>query len=154
MEKYCKREGCEKSKKPCELWNECFLFDWDLDRLKEKSVSNDTEESEQKDLFAWCKSKKIEMIHIPNERKSSVQQLIKLTSQGMRKGFPDNFFPYPKGCYHGLFIELKRSKKSLSKVSTAQYEWIKKLTDLGLNYEKNNFVHSDIFNILCSVCRK
>ena len=54
-----------------------------------------------------------------------------LERQGLKKGFPDNFIAEPRGKWHGLFIELKRAKKSLSKKSTEQRLWVKALNDKG-----------------------
>ena len=90
-----------------------------------------TEAEEQEALFEWCRWRKIEMIHIPNERKCSVVVAAQLLRQGLRKGFPDNFFPIASKGFHGLFIELKRAKKALSKKSPEQRDWIKKLNKAG-----------------------
>ena len=90
-----------------------------------------TESEEQEALFAWCLANGIDMVHIPNERKCTAYVAGQLLRQGMRKGFPDNFIPIARGGFHGLFIELKRAKKSLSKKSPEQREWVKKLNAAG-----------------------
>lgn len=90
-----------------------------------------TEAEEQEALFSWCLANGIDMVHIPNERKCTAYVAGQLLRQGMRKGFPDNFIPIARGGFHGLFIELKRAKKSLSKKSPEQREWVKKLNASG-----------------------
>ena len=48
---------------------------------------------------------------------------------GLKNGFPDIQLPIPRGGYHGLFIELKRDKKS--KMTLDQDEWQFILNDQG-----------------------
>ena len=122
----------------CDLIFECVCFEADtckgLQSTAKKTVSQEItpkEEKEQEILFEWCNEKGIPMIHIPNERKCSVVQGAKLKRQGVRSGFPDNLIPIAKNGYHGLFIELKRAKKVLSKKSPEQREWIKYLNAAG-----------------------
>lgn len=47
---------------------------------------------------------------------------------GLLKGWPDLFFAEPRGKYHGLFVELKQEKGSLSE---AQRSILEELTDRG-----------------------
>jgi len=49
---------------------------------------------------------------------------IKNKLSGHSNGFPDLFFPEPRGKWHGLFIELKTEKGVLSK---EQFEWLVEL---------------------------
>ena len=81
------------------------------------------EEEEQKKLYEYCKAMNVEMIHIPNERKCSVIIGKRMKAQGVRSGFPDNLFPYARGRYHGLFIELKRVRGASSRISPEQKRW-------------------------------
>ena len=135
--KYCKRVGCSCDQSmPCAAADDCVLFQWDLDRIKSVQPKRGdsrtpTEAEEQEELVAWCEMKRIPIIHIPNERKCSAAAAASLSRQGLRKGFPDNFIPIAGGKYHGLFIELKRGKKSLSRVSPEQREWVKALNAQG-----------------------
>lgn len=131
MQRYCKQSCSGKDSSglctsPCEL----FIPD-----IEKSCVPNRTtvpsEAEEQEKLFAWCLAKGIEMVHIPNERKCSAFVAGQLLRQGLRKGFPDNFIPIARGGFHGLFIELKRARKSLSKKSPEQREWVKKLNAAG-----------------------
>ncbi len=132
--KYCKRKGCsEASKGPCSAADNCHLFEWDIEREKgnKPTTGNPLEEEEQREFAAWCDAKGLLWAHIPNERKATAFSLFELIKQGLKKGFPDNFIAEPRGEYHGLFIELKRDKKSSSKKSHEQRVWIKALNEKG-----------------------
>ena len=99
-----------------------------------KTVSQEItpkEDEEQKEFAAWLDETGLLWYHTPNERRASVTELVNLTAQGMKKGVPDNFIAEPRGKYHGLYIELKRSKKSLSRKSPEQREWIESLNEKG-----------------------
>lgn len=133
--RYCKQVCSGKdSSGLCVSASECPMFDWDIrkeqgDKPMETEIPSEAEEQEE--LFAWCLANGIEMVHIPNERKCSAFVAGQLLRQGLRKGFPDNFFPIASKGFHGLFIELKRAKKALSKKSPEQRDWIKKLNEMG-----------------------
>lgn len=156
--RYCSRRDCSgwDNNTPCPVAGDCFLFQWDVKRERERmeimphehSILGDknanlgekperqtthtpTEAEEQERLFEWCKLNDIPMIHIPNERKCSAAVAAALIRQGMQKGFPDNFIPIAAGKYHGLFIELKRSKRSLSRKSPEQRAWVDRLSKQG-----------------------
>ena len=96
-----------------------------------KKYSCPLEEEEQKDFAEWCDNMGILWAHIPNERKASVSVMVSLSRQGLKKGFPDNFIAVARGKWHGLFIELKRSKKCLSQRTKEQRAWIKSLNAAG-----------------------
>lgn len=132
--KYCKRKGCSEAiKGACSVADSCPLWEWDIEREKgNKPVQgNPLEEEEQREFASWCNAKGLLWAHIPNERKATAFSLFELTRQGLKKGFPDNFIAEPRGEYHGLFIELKRAKKSTSKKSHEQRAWIKALNEKG-----------------------
>jgi hypothetical protein len=86
-----------------------------------------TEAQEGKLLKSWadyhpiCKN---HLIHIANESKTSWQNGKSLKDQGKKKGVSDYFLAYPAGGKSGLWIELKRSNKSLSRLSAEQAEWL------------------------------
>lgn len=122
----------------CDLIFECVCFEADtckgLQSTAKKTVSQEItpkEDEEQKEFAAWLDETGLLWYHTPNERRASVTELVNLTAQGMKKGVPDNFIAEPRGKYHGLYIELKRSKKSLSRKSPEQREWIKSLNEKG-----------------------
>lgn len=129
---FCRRSGCNMNKGGiCELDCEYRI---PHDGLRTKcSERTPTEQEEQEELIRWCDETigKDLMIHIPNERKCSAVMGAALKRQGVRSGVPDNFLTIPTKEYHGLFIELKRAKKSLSRVTSEQREWIKNLNERG-----------------------
>lgn len=53
----------------------------------------------------------------------------KLKAEGVRKGYPDLQLLMPRGCYHGLIIELKRIKGG--RVEPEQADWIDWLSGQG-----------------------
>ena len=133
--KYCKEFRCSANdRKPCRSADDCWLFKWDIDRERGKKPTPSVvplEADEQEELAAWLNAKGFLWAHIPNERKATARVMGELERQGLKKGFPDNFIAEPCGGFHGLFIELKRAKKTLSRVSPEQRQWIKVLNEKG-----------------------
>nr|DAW35855.1 MAG TPA: Nuclease [Caudoviricetes sp.] len=134
--RYCKRKGCSANEgTPCESASVCAYWEWDIAREKgdkpQESKLTPREDEEQKEFAAWLDGTGLLWYHTPNERRASVTELVNLTAQGMKKGVPDNFIAEPRGKYHGLYIELKRSKKSLSRKSPEQRVWIESLNEKG-----------------------
>ena len=134
--RYCKRKGCSANEgTPCESASVCAYWEWDIAREKgdkpQESPLTPKEDEEQKEFAAWLDETGLLWYHTPNERRASVTELVNLTAQGMKKGVPDNFIAEPRGKYHGLYIELKRSKKSLSRKSPEQRTWIESLNEKG-----------------------
>lgn len=87
-----------------------------------------TEDTEQTHIFAWAvwasgKYPELDLMHhIPNGGKRSKSEAARFKAQGVKAGVPDIFLPCARGGYHGLYIELKRTKGG--KLSAAQKEWI------------------------------
>jgi len=90
-------------------------------RYKNQKVPVPTEESEQVTFVQWLKIKRIPHAHVPNEGRHAVQYMKKQRAQGLSAGFPDLIIFLPNKF---LAIEMKRSKKSLTKVSDKQNDWI------------------------------
>lgn len=104
-----------------------------------------TEHQEQTALFAWAAAhsdKRLEMLFaIPNgagvnhQRGKNGQRFslegAKLKREGMKQGVPDAFLACPSGQWHGLFLEMKRAKKSLSRVTPEQLQWKAALEAMG-----------------------
>jgi hypothetical protein len=90
---------------------------------------------EQEQIFRWARTNQIQFPELQllngslNGFKLGTGQSVKAKKQGMRKGYPDIFFPIPNLGYHGLFIELKKVKGG--SISKEQKVWLKKLTDQG-----------------------
>ena len=93
------------------------------------------EAREQEALFRWAayergKWPELEkMYHIPNGGSRNKAEAARLKAQGVRAGVPDICLPAARGCYHGLYIELKR--RNGGRVSEAQREWIEYLENAG-----------------------
>ena len=70
---------------------------------------------------------------VPNgsERNAIVGR--KLKAEGVKKGVPDLCLPVARGGYHGLYIEMKRQKKS--QISPEQVQWIAALREQGYRAE-------------------
>ena len=96
-----------------------------------------TEAQEQKMLFEWAewakgKYPELEWLyHCPNEGKRSLRYGNELRKQGMKKGVPDICLPVPAHHYIGLYIEMKRRDRSVSKVSKEQRDWLAFLNKVG-----------------------
>lgn len=94
-----------------------------------------SEHDEQSALIDWtvlmqAKWPELKLFfHIPNEGKRSPAAALRLLSEGMKRGVPDNFLPVPRGGYHGLWIELKRTKNSST--TKEQKQWIEDLNAQG-----------------------
>ena len=94
-----------------------------------------TESAEQIALFRWAAysagayPELAMMYHIPNERKCTPQQGARMKAEGRKSGVPDICLPVARNGYHGLYIELKRTKGG--RVSDEQEGWIKGLTRCG-----------------------
>jgi len=93
------------------------------------------EEDEQIALFRWAayESAAIQelklMYHIPNGGKRNKVVAAKFKRMGVKAGVPDIFLAAPKGGYHGLYIELKRTKGGST--SDNQDDWIDALREQG-----------------------
>lgn len=57
--------------------------------------------------------------------RTSIGTAVKMKRAGYKKGCPDIMIFEPRGQYHGLFIEMKREKKSV--ISPEQKVWINEL---------------------------
>lgn len=94
-----------------------------------------TEEEEQTWLFEWAERQKnvypgLElMYHIANEGKRSQTGGRSLVRQGLKKGVPDICLPVARGGYHGMYIEMKRTKGG--KLGDDQRQWLSALTQQG-----------------------
>ena|SRR3990167_7936995 len=88
-----------------------------------------TESLEAQWLIRWVKLKKLPVAHIANEGKRSLSQGRLLKAQGLSKGFPDFFLPIVNKNFHGLFIELKRRKGSVT--TKEQIFWLSLLNNAG-----------------------
>lgn len=85
---------------------------------KLNDIKNRSEYEEQCAVFAWAS--RLEKRYPPlqllygsiNGVKLNKVIALRAKQAGLKKGFPDLILPFPMGKYHGLFIELKRLKRS------------------------------------------
>lgn len=93
-----------------------------------------TENQEQRAVVKVLRDHKIPFIHVPNEGRRNRVTGWNLKLLGLSPGFPDLIcfqsppkFPNSKG----LVIEMKRAKKSASRVSPEQKKWLSTLEQNG-----------------------
>lgn len=88
----------------------------------------------------WLRVNKIPFTHVANERVASVQYKKKLKAMGTSAGFPDMLVFLPSKI---VFVEMKRAKKSLSRVSDEQEDWVDTINCYG--YAKAiDFIKSEL----------
>jgi len=98
-----------------------------------------TESVEQQCLFRWAAVSAAAhpelrmMFHIPNGGSRSRAEAGRFKAEGVKAGVPDICLPVPRGGYHGLFIELKRTQGGV--VSPEQTEWLEALRTQGYRAE-------------------
>lgn len=71
------------------------------------------------------------LIHIPNGGFRKPGEAKHLKAQGVKPGISDYFLAYPARPYHGMWLELKRSNRALSKLSAEQKEWLLRMESFG-----------------------
>lgn len=136
MKRLCVQERCPY-RGLCALHEDCPIFKSGTPQecikayreAKKPKEERTTEDDEQAAVIEYCGLRKIKVVHIPNEGQRSKAYGARLNKLGMQKGFPDLFFPAARQGYHGLFIEMKRDKKS--PVRAEQRQWIDYLNGQG-----------------------
>ena len=88
-----------------------------------------TEAQEQRTVIEYCEWKRIPVFHVPNGGQRNIHTAAQLKKQGVKAGVPDLFFPVAKQNYHGLFVEMKRTKGGT--VSKHQQKWLDLLNANG-----------------------
>ena len=107
------------------------------EELNASKVKSPKEDAEQRQLNGHCSVKWPDlapmMYHIINESggMGSSQYGSALNRLGRKKGVPDWPVMIPKNGYHGLYIELKRSRKRDSSVDKEQVKFLLQAESLG-----------------------
>lgn len=70
---------------------------------------------------------------IPNGGDRHPAVAAKLRAEGVKAGVPDLCLPVPRGDHHGLYVEMKRQRRS--QTSAEQKAWIAALKALGYRAE-------------------
>lgn len=98
-----------------------------------------SEHLEQRDFFDFLRKLEfgnpdIRFVYaIPNGGLRNIRVAKSLKDEGVKPGVPDICWPCPMGEFHGLYIEMKRTK--LGKVSADQRVWIDWLKEKGCYVE-------------------
>lgn len=107
-----------------------FKCDFGCDQREQMTMDTELTEEQEQVLFAdWLRAKQIRFTASANGGSRHVIEAKKLKRMGISAGFPDIEIPYPRGPYHGLYIELKR--KVRSKLSPEQIDWLSFLEGQG-----------------------
>lgn len=116
-----------------------------------------TESEEQQALFRWAELQagafpELKLLyHIPNGGHRYKSTAGRLRAEGVKAGVPDICLPVSRGGFHGLYIELKRTKGN--RATEKQEEWIVALTLQGymavvcLGWEPASRVITDYLNL-------
>ena len=90
-----------------------------------------SEHAEQVTLIDWMEvhHPDVRIFAIPNGGKRGKLEAMRLQAEGVSPGVPDLMIPTPRGHYHGLFVEMKRTKGG--SVSKEQKDWIAYLQAQG-----------------------
>ena len=102
--------------------------------IKLKRRNAQPEAIEQAKVIAWARANErnypyLWMLHCSlNGVKMTKAQAGRAIAQGMLSGVPDLFLPVPKNGYHGLFIEMKHGKNT---VTDNQEKFLQKAADAG-----------------------
>jgi hypothetical protein len=93
-----------------------------------------SEHAEQVALFTWARYQtvhipELSLLHaIPNGGHRHIAVASRMKAEGVRAGVPDICLPVPRGGYHGLYLEMKFGKNT---VSAAQQRWLTRLAAQG-----------------------
>lgn len=96
-----------------------------------KYCQEDAEQIAVIDWAAWNLQKYPELKwlhHCPNGGSRNKLEAVKLKMLGVKPGVADLHLPYPKGCYCGLYIEMKYGK---NKKREAQKEFLNDMAEAG-----------------------
>jgi hypothetical protein len=102
---------------------------------KQPALAPPTESQEQQMLFKWAqlqtgKYPELKLLfHVPNGGSRKKSEAGRFKAEGVKAGVPDICLPVARGNYHGLYVELKRQKRSTT--SDVQKDWIQDLSAQG-----------------------
>lgn len=94
-----------------------------------------SEEQEQITLFEWAETMTYTypdlrwLYHVPNGGSRGTAEAGRFKAMGVKSGVPDVALDIPRGGFHGLRVEMKRTKGG--KLSDAQREWIDHYNAIG-----------------------
>ena len=94
------------------------------------------EAAEQENVIKWARDNEktypfLWMLHSSlNGVRLSKIQAGKAKASGMLSGVPDLFLPVPRGCFFGLYIEMK---SATGRIMPSQSRYLKAVSDFGYN---------------------
>jgi hypothetical protein len=92
---------------------------------------SDTEHREQTELFRWIQSHLDAFPHwkfifaVPNGGKRGKITAVRLKAEGVKAGVPDICVPFPRGSYHGMYIEMKSVEGRLTATQRLYSDFLK-----------------------------
>jgi|SRR5882762_6874832 len=92
------------------------------------------EKEEAISLIEWARYHPIvrdHLIHHVNEGKRTAWYGKQKQKEGMRRGISDYFLAYPSNSKYGLWIELKRRNRVISKLTEEQAIWLARMERTG-----------------------
>jgi hypothetical protein len=111
-----------------------WLFMNKIYRITKKGFNCPLESTEAKTFWAWAQYHPIAkycLFAIPNGGSRNVREAKNMKDQGVRKGVSDYFLAHPWNGKGGLFIELKRANKAISRLSVEQAAWLAQSERVG-----------------------
>lgn len=93
-----------------------------------------TEFQEAKLFWEWAQYHPIaksRLFAIPNGGSRNKLEARNMKLTGIRAGISDYMLAYPSGDKHGLFLELKRANRALSRLTEEQAQWLAASERLG-----------------------
>lgn len=99
--------------------------------MKYAMKSEDTEQINVVSWSNWNSNRYPELrwlFHVPNGGSRNKQEAVKFKQMGVKAGVSDLCLPYPKGAYHGLFIEMKYGN---NRQQDTQKEFLKDMAAAG-----------------------
>lgn len=102
--------------------------------MKEKTIRYPKEAEEARAFWEEAQYHHIAkdfLFAIPNGGSRNIIEARNMRLQGIRAGVSDYFLAYPANGKCGLWIELKRTKKSLSQVTEEQAIWLERCERVG-----------------------
>ena len=106
----------------------------ELKPLRTKKRNAQPESVEQEKVIKWARDNEknypfLWMLHSSlNGVRLSKMQAGKAKASGMLSGVPDLFLPVPRGCFFGLYIEMKSAK---GRISSEQSKFLQAASDFG-----------------------
>lgn len=99
--------------------------------MKSCDKKSPSEHAEQATLVQWLAiaHPTVRIFAIPNGGRRGKLEAMRLQLEGVSPGVPDLMLPTPRGPWHGLFIEMKRTKGG--RISNEQKDWIAYLNSQG-----------------------